>query len=259
MTNALQTPNAEKVHKDVNTTRSPRTGQINARNRADIVTVACFLWGQWGNGKGLQYVHRLYAGVKRHLTLPFEFVCITDRHESNFGKGITAIEMDFPDWKWNLKKMLVYKRSLGLRGKVLLMDLDIVVVGSLDELASYRGSFATCEAAYRPGRCGGSLIGFSAGDEFLERELYGPLLMDYDKWEEETEGSERIYFNKRFKEMNFKPHFWQRRFPGQVVSWKVDKCWEGIPENARIVRFHGTPRPHQVCNVADWMQKEWKD
>ena len=34
---------------------------------------------KWGTKYGAEYVNRLYNMVKRHLTLPFKMVCLTDR------------------------------------------------------------------------------------------------------------------------------------------------------------------------------------
>jgi hypothetical protein len=40
---------------------------------------------------------------------------------------------------------------------------------------------------------------------------------------------------------------WQDLFPNQIVSYKVDCRANGYaPEDARIVAFHGNPRPHEI-------------
>ena len=36
---------------------------------------------KWGTKYGAEYVNRLYNMVKRHTTLPFKMVCLTDRTE----------------------------------------------------------------------------------------------------------------------------------------------------------------------------------
>ena len=38
---------------------------------------------------------------------------------------------------------------------------------------------------------------------------------------------------------------WQDILPGQIVSWKAD-CKQGVPKEARVVYFHGNPRPWTV-------------
>jgi hypothetical protein len=200
---------------------------------------------------GEEYVNRLYRGVRRNLSRPFRFICYTDRLDSSSWSepDIEVFAMDVPDWRWNLRKMILYKPNNGLTGRVLAFDLDIVITGSLDDIAAYDGTFATCEAAYRPGRAGGSLIGFQSGWGY--EELYRPLEVDYKGVERMTHGSERKYLNgKLTKRMDF----WQRLYKGQIVSYKVD-CKKGLPDEARVVRFHGRPRPHQVED--EWVKRNW--
>jgi len=225
--------------------------------RALEITIACFLWNSWCDPFGVDYVDRLYRGVKRNLSMPFRFVCITDERPLAFDKGVKILHLDVPDWQWNLKKMFLYKPNNGLWGRVLAFDLDVVITGSLDDIARYQGDFATCEAAYHPGRAGGSLLGFDLGSNekigFLGGRLYEPLLADSRRVENKTGGSERKWLNYQLEN---KMDFWQKLFPDQVVSYKVD-CKYGLPEDARVVRFHGNPRPHSVNYKESWMQEHW--
>lgn len=39
--------------------------------------------------------------------------------------------------------------------------------------------------------------------------------------------------------------YWQDLFPGEILSWRVD-CKAGVPKQARVVYFHGKPRPWEV-------------
>jgi len=39
--------------------------------------------------------------------------------------------------------------------------------------------------------------------------------------------------------------FWQDMLPGALVSYKK-QCRDGVPEGARVVVFHGKPRPWEV-------------
>jgi len=34
--------------------------------------------------------------------------------------------------------------------------------------------------------------------------------------------------------------------PGQLVSFKA-QCSDGVPDDARVVFFHGLPRPHETA------------
>ena len=220
--------------------------------REDL-TIVCMLWSDWGDGLGVGYVNRLFSAVEANLTIPHRFVCFTDKHPNHFRRsmfgGMEIFPMNVPDWRWNLRKLILYKPDNGLRGRVLAFDLDVVITGCLNEIASDKSKFITCEAAYHKGKVGGSLIGFDADDMGL-RDILWP------DWSEETRqhieqvtgGSERKYLALQFDKNNFKPDFWQDKLPGQVVSYKVD-CQNGVPEGARVVRFHGSPRPHEVGGV----------
>ena len=95
---------------------------------------------KWGTKYGPDYVNRLYAMVRRHLSGDFRFVCLTDD-----SKGIRSEVDCFPIPPLNLelapgqvdrawKKLTTFEQNLhGLRGTALFVDLDVVVVGSLDE------------------------------------------------------------------------------------------------------------------------------
>ena len=221
------------------------------------LTVACFLWGLWGSPKAIEYVNRLKYGVGRNLSIPHRFVCFSDRTGIGFAPGIEVIplsteEMDF---RWNLTKMVAYKPDNGLTGRVLLFDLDVVVIGDLDEMAGYDGQFITCEGAYHKGRPGGSIIGFEAG--WGKDELWMPLMANRKFYEAMTDGSERKYFNMVLKSKGHPIDFWQDKYPGQVLSYKLHCEGTSIrPNGARVVRFHGKPRPHEA-DKNNWVIREW--
>jgi len=212
------------------------------------IKVICFLWGKWGGNFGVEYVRRLKHGVDRHLSLPHRFVCLSDRKVG----GIETIPLGLEWAKWNLRKIYAYKPGL-FKGRVLMLDLDVVIVGSIDDIASYAGKFATCEGAYRKRKIGGSIISFEAG--FGKKMLWQPLENEYRAIERDTGGSERYYFQRQFGQHGFVPDFWQDLYPGQIASYKRD-CREGIPKGARIVRFHGRPRPHEVKD--EWVKEHWR-
>ena len=75
----------------------------------DRITVVCMLWGKWCAPLGITYVNRLYNMVQRHLSIPHEFICFTDRHDSkDFIKGITVKELPFTDMRLNFPKMTLH-------------------------------------------------------------------------------------------------------------------------------------------------------
>lgn len=200
-----------------------------------MLTVACMRWGDWPR----YYVDRLRRGVARNLSLPHRFECIENA----------------PDLPGNLRKMWVYSRDSGLRGRVLLLDLDTVITGSIDEIASYDGQFCVLEDLWRPGRAGGGVIAFEAGDPALERMLWRPIARDVAPVMAATKGQERFWLRQQLPWVDF----WQSLYPGQIADAKpkskIRRIIRQVPEGARMVCFHGNPRPHETRR--DWLCEHW--
>ncbi len=98
---------------------------------------------KWGSRYGATYVNRLYGMVSRNITLPFTFTVLTDdprglrpevRHAPIPDVGV-PMPHGVPG-KWP-KSALWGEELAGLKGPVLFMDLDIVVLRSLDEFFEY--------------------------------------------------------------------------------------------------------------------------
>jgi hypothetical protein len=101
---------------------------------------------KWGTAYGPEYVNRLYAGVRRHLSLPFRFVCLTDdaRDLHPLVQALPLPEVVVKarngDLRW--RKLGVLQENLfGLTGPALFLDLDTVVVGDLAPLFELPGRF----------------------------------------------------------------------------------------------------------------------
>ena len=99
--------------------------------------VLCF---KWGTKYGPEYVNRLFAMVKRNLSLPFAFHCFTDDSQ-----GIRSDiechplpELDCPvpvnvPGMW--RKTAIWRKDLaGIDGRALFVDLDSVIVDAIDPL-----------------------------------------------------------------------------------------------------------------------------
>jgi len=219
-------------------------------------TIVTFLWGNWEmQDGGICYVHALAAGVARHFSKPYRFVVLTDHPASEFNKDITVIPFDCPNYLGNLKKMAMFRRENGFEGRIMALDLDTVVLGDFSGLMENTvQKFTTCECPYHLRWIGGGIHCFDAG--FGHYELWQPVVDQQAFWEQQSRGSERIYLTMRFKDSGIATDFWQRRFPKQVVSFKSECRWHIVPEEAKLVWFHGVPRPHQ-CMEIEWIRDNW--
>ncbi len=107
---------------------------ITERQTTEPYYVICM---KWGNKYGAEYVNRLYHMVSRHLTLPFQMVCLTDDET-----GILPAVRCYPIPELNLpeglpergwKKLTTFKPELyDLKGTALFLDIDIVIVDNID-------------------------------------------------------------------------------------------------------------------------------
>ena len=108
---------------------------------SELVNVICL---KWGTRYPAFYVNRLYAGVKKHLGLPFRFICVTD-DDLGLLPEIETMPFNLPDGMPELlrtgyfTKLALTADGFGdYTGTTLFLDIDQVIVGSLDDLFTYQ-------------------------------------------------------------------------------------------------------------------------
>ena len=179
-------------------------------------------------GRGEDYVNNLAHGVSRHLTLSYRLTII---EEDTVPSGVEG-------W-WSKLAMFEPGR---FRGRCLYFDLDTVICGSLNDIASYQGDFAGIDDFFSPHMLASGVMTWDAdkdgpADIWLRWEASGRPMIgtrgDGGWIDSVCPAADRL----------------QKHYPGQIVSFKRD-CMEGIPDEARVVCFHGVPRPHTIAEVA---------
>lgn len=162
------------------------------------------------------------------------FECLTDVKID--GVETRPLKQKWPGW-WS--KLELFDPEL--TGDFLYMDLDTVIVGPLDDLARV-DKLALLRDFYRDGKK--LKEGLQSSVMFLperEREVVwddftaNPALsMMLHRYGGDQKLLEMFYLNRAAR--------WQDVLPGQFASWKVT-CAKGVPPEARVVVFHGKPRP----------------
>lgn len=196
------------------------------------------------------YVNVLFDSVRRNLAEGFEgrFVCFTDQPEA-LDKGIVLqpLPADLPGW-WS--KLALFKPGLFPDGdRVLFFDLDTVITGRLDELASYDGPSAILRDFYRPGGLQSAVMAWRANENRSAIwEWYESLGCPTD-----NPGGDQALIEQFCAERGISPVILQDQFPGTFASFKQIN---GPPEKASVVVFHGRPRPHEV--MTGWVPEVWK-
>ena len=102
--------------------------------RHNLNYVVCL---KYGTKYSAEYVNRLYNGVKRNLTIPFEFVCFTEDSngiDPNIRVEPLPLIPGVTGWWY---KPMFFKPNLGLNGTILFFDLDVVVFRNIDNLFTY--------------------------------------------------------------------------------------------------------------------------
>ena len=101
---------------------------------------------KWGTKFGPEYVNRLAAMVRRNMHRDYQLVCFTDDprgiEPSVRTEPLPTLDLDpsLPERGW--RKLTVYQKELAdLKGNALFLDLDLVIMGPLDDFFDVPGKF----------------------------------------------------------------------------------------------------------------------
>lgn len=191
-------------------------------------------------------VHLLRAMVGRNLNSQHQFLCLSDRKVP----GVSCLVPDeqWPGW-W--MKLLLFRYAT--EGHHLYFDLDSVIVGSLDRWAEIGGQLCMPKnwAQSGHGGCQSSVMSWGANYSRIS-DAFDPSLLRADP----VHPHGRYGDTDLWGDQGFLTHLFGN--PGKpegpvgilrgVYSYKYH-CGAGVPpEDARVIQFHGEPKPHQVSD-----------
>lgn len=210
--------------------------------------VICIKWGTKFNAG---YVNHLYHMVEKHLSLPHRFVCFTDD-----GKGVEKGVEIFPlpplddtkviDRGW--KKLGLFADTLAdLQGEALFLDLDVIILDSLDDFFKVPGKFLIIKDWLFSRRSiigNSSVFRFSVGQypEVIEK-FYreGRNICDYYR-------NEQAFLSHEMAKKGIL-QYWEANWcisfkRGCLAPWPLCYlCVPKEPKKAKILVFHGHPTP----------------
>ena len=227
------------------------------------LNIICY---RWGTKYGVEYVNTLYAMVKRNLSYPFTFHCITD-DPSGLAPAIVVHSLPETGVTGIWQKLMTFEENfLGLKGEwVVSLDLDIVIVDSLDFLVEQPDkdfliarNWSKDAKAGTGARASGSVYRLKVGSHAF---IWDNLIADFS-------GAVDLYHgkNRDIGEQNWlDAHIAEFDYfnAGKVVSFKRHCKAKGhkilgfntarlgvatLPPGAAIVSFHGDPLPPDVMN-----------
>ncbi len=227
-------------------------------------TVICM---KWGTRYGPEFVNRLYGGVTRNITGPLRFICFTD-DKTGLSQGIEVQPLpriNLPEkYEWTpWRKLSCWQYPLAdIEGDILFLDIDLIVVGSLDDLFAFApGEYCVIENWTQKGKGIGntSAYRFPAGKY---EQLFEIFDSDPGKVLEEC-GIEQQYISKYIPNQRFWPAEWCLSYKHDLVP-KFPMNWlkpPALPENARLIAFTGRPDPDEARAgqwEAPWYKKFYK-
>ena len=233
---------------------------------------------KWGTKYGPEYVNRLYAMVRRHLSGDFRFVCLTDDSTGIRSEvqclPIPALDLPpgIPERGWT--KLATFSADLhGLRGTALFLDVDVVITGSLDDFFTLPGEFLIIHDYKRPWRITGnsSVYRFELGahPDVLAyfREHFAEIRAQFR--------NEQAYlsdFLHKQGKLQYWPAAWCPSFKYHGIPPWPTNYWRApfVPEGARIVIFHGECNPpdalagrrnrrFRYIRPATWVAEHWHE
>ena len=239
----------------------------------EVVNVLCM---KWGTKYPADYVNRLYSMVARNIRRPFRFVCLTDDN-SDLSENIEffplpelSVNLSGPERGWN--KLSVFSQELyDLKGKVLCLDLDLIITGDLDDLFDYPGAVMIIKDwVKRDGTGNSSVYRFEVG---AHPEVLSEFEASFDKikavYRNEQEYLSAILMQKNA--LVYWPDKWCRSFKRHCLRpWSFFIARETkIPADARVIVFHGKPDPHDAIGgesgkwyrrfkPATWINEHWR-
>lgn len=202
-------------------------------------------------GRGEEYVSKLRNMVARNLTVPYEFVCLTDLPR----KG----------W-WS--KLELFKPGR-FTGPVLYLDLDIIITANIDHLVTLAATDKTRlwmrdDFSYSiiqpkkdmdpetrrflggPGCCNSSVMLWQGGSQDFA-------------WHCWTNDAER-YMREMHGDQNVLTRMLWPEYIGLLPNESIQSYKYGIrmrgEKPAPIVVTHGNPKPHELRE--DWVKACWQ-
>ncbi len=209
--------------------------------------VVCVL--KKGGSFDIGYVQKLKGMVERNTTAPFDFVCFTDSEDVKTICKTIPLKHAWVSW-WS--KIELFRPNVLDSKHVVYFDLDTIIVGNIDQLLRTDFTFgALCPWNPRNRKNGMFASGMLAWQNKTHEFIY------QDFTEEDIPANPRgdqQYMSRKLAEYTKQYQPIQDCIDG-VYSFKRD-CRRELPHNAKIICFHGKPRPSEVRR--DWVTEHWR-
>ncbi len=218
-----------------------------------MITICCL---KKGDAYKSEYVNKLFNMVNRNCTVPFDFVCFTENIAGIDGHIRTA-PLPYDAKKWWGKMGLYQERIDGVETeKLLFLDLDTVITGSLDPICNFKSDFALAKDYpyhYLPpndkrqkwGNTSVILLKVGSRVEFWTEYLKDRQSNNF-QWLQF--GDQEWLYSKFYGQCDLLPEQF-------VQSYKLHNLKGENKPDCSVVMFHGTPKPP---DCGGWVKELWR-
>lgn len=243
---------------------------------------------KYGTAYPADYVNVLYHAARKAMRGPYRFVCFTDDAEG-LAEGVEALpipDLGLAPEEWYVggvwPKLGIYDRHLhGLRGRMVFVDLDMVILSDLDAFFDVPGVYVGIDAGPAWGRpairarpeLGSALVAFDIGalgdvaDRF--RAERRQIMARYR--------TEQAFTAAMLDGIGYWPEGWVISFKRTLRQPPVLDLFlepRRPPDTAKVLAFHGRPRPadliglgrrhwdrfpHMGHGTVSWMVDYWRE
>ena len=242
--------------------------------RSTLAWVVCM---KWGNVFSPEYVNVLKHAVAHHLERPHRFICFTD-DPSEIDPRVEIRPLPYSALSEARRrhggwlKLSVFREGLFEEpGPVLFLDLDVAIVGSLDPFFDL-GSLQTLQIIrdWRPwpqsmyrrtGTVGNSSV--FRFDAYSQHQIFERFANDPEAAFAAFRNEQR-FLTHHARGLGYWPEDWCRSYKRHCMGSPLARHFRrpDVPPGARIVVFHGAPKPVDLLagpGRVEWVAKYWRE
>jgi hypothetical protein len=240
-----------------------------------MINIVTFKWNRILTGFQLpsicdytsKHVNILHNSIKRNITVPYRFICITD-DPTGIDSDIEIVEL------WDKYKSLggcynrLYLFSKDMKSligdRILSIDLDVVITANIDEIVSRTEDFVMNEYNIEANKnathqyYNGSLVLMNAGARSkVWKHFHNPgslEVLEHRRKRNELVGTDQAWISHLLgpTEETFTPEY------DGVYDFRKIPVKHILPNNAKMVFFHGKRDPSTLVHSYEWIREHWR-
>lgn len=237
---------------------------LRAGYSGTMLSVVTFLWDnpEYRWRRMFEYtpghVDKLARAVRRHLTMPYRFLCVTDYPGQSFKEvdGIVPLWSDYRSLGGCYVRLKAFSEEMReiLGERFVWFDVDVLITGNLDPLLSRTEDFMAWKDVNPPTPYCGSMVMMDAG---ARKEVWE----DFDPEVSPNLAGDKGYIGTDQAWMGYRLGLDEKTWSAEdgVYSYKKGTRGGALPENARVIVFHGPydPSQEEEQKLSPWIKDHW--